>query len=557
MMKRILVATFVLGLAACQGTITDPGGSTSGSGGGGAGTGPIDTTKNALLPSPRVTRLSHEQWENTVTDLIGYTQPTGKSESFPNDPQTAGFLFDNDGASLQVVQALWSSYQKAAEEVAADVVSNATLLDPLLPASGDDSARARGFIETFGKRAYRRPLTTTEVDDLMVVYDAAPANNPTVPAFQAGIQQIISAILQSPLFLYRIEASTKKDASGAITLTPFEQASRLSYLIVNSMPDDLLFAAAEDGKLGTPEGLEAEARRLMKLPRAKTTVTRFFHAFLDLPKWSKIDPLTSQFPDAPANYADLAQQENEQFIQYLFGSGGGYREVLTSNETFVNQDLAAIYGLSGNFTAEFQKVTLDATKRRGVFTQLGFLAANATSVDPDPIHRGAFLARRIACLTLSAPPDMVPALPAPGDKSNRQNVEDHTQQPGSTCSGCHATKINPLGFPFEHYDAIGQWRDDDNGHAIDSATTPLINGQPTPVADALELADAFAGSQQTHECYTERWIEYAFNRKGMDHDIGVVKYLAEESVNGSGIEEMLVKLVTTRAFRSRSPEELP
>lgn len=558
MNKRILVATFVLGLAACQGTITDPGGSTTGSGGGGAGTGPIDTTKNALLPSPRVTRLSHEQWENTVTDLFGYAQPTGKSASFPSDPQTAGYLFDNDGASLQVGQALWTSYQQAADEVAADAVGNAAILDPLLPAdTGDPAARARGFIETFGKRAYRRPLTTTEVDDLMVVYDAAPPNNPTVPAFDAGMRQVIAAILQSPFFLYRVESSTTKDSSGAITLTPYEQASRLSYLIVNSMPDDLLFQAAEAGTLSTVEGLETEARRLLKLPRAKGTVTRFFHAFLDLPKWTKIAPLDAQFPNAPENFAALAQQENEQFIQYLFGAGAGYREVLTSNETFVNADLASVYGLSGNFTDEFQKVTLDAGKRRGVFTQLGFLAANATSVDPDPIHRGAFLARRVACLTLSAPPDMVPELPAPGNKSNRQNVEDHTQQPGSTCSGCHATKINPLGFPFEHYDAIGAWRDQDNGHEIDPATTPLINGQPTPVADALELADAFANSQATHECYTERWIEYAFNRKGMEQDIGVVKYLAEESVNGSGIEDMLVKLVTTRAFRSRSPEELP
>jgi len=549
---------FVLGLAACQGVITEPGGGGADGSGGSGAAGGASTTKNALLSSPRVTRLSHEQWENSVADLIGYDQPSGKSASFPKDPQTAGFLFDNDGASLQVVQALWTAYQRAAEEVAADVMGNPTLLAALLPPdAGDPTARARSFIETFGRRAYRRPLTPSEVDDMMVVHQAAPANNSAVPAFEAGIEQVISAFLQSPLFLYRVEQSVTKDSSGAIPLTGFEQASRLSYLILNSMPDDALLDAAAQGKLATAEGVEAEARRLLKTPRASQTVTRFFQALLDVQKWTKINPLPTQFPDAPNGYADLARQENEKFIQYLFGSGAGYREVLTSNETFVNQDLAKIYGLSGSFGSGFEKVSLDPTQRRGVFTQLGFLAANATSVDPDPIHRGAFLARRVACLPLSAPPNMVPPLPPAGDSSNRQNVEAHTEQPDSVCATCHSTKINPLGFPYEHYDAIGKWRTDDNGHPIDSATTPLINGEPTPVADALELADAFAASQMTHECYTKRWIEYAFNRKGMAEDVGVVRYLAEESVKGMGIEEMLVQLVTTRAFRSRSPEELP
>jgi hypothetical protein len=555
-MKRILFAACVIGAAACQGVITDPGGGGDNNGGGGPGT-VIDTSKNALLMSPRVSRLSHQQWENTVVDLMGYDAPTGKSESFPPDPKTAGYLFDNDGNSLAVEDILWSAYAAAAEEVATEVIGNSTMLGKLLPPdTGDPAARAKTFIETFGRRAYRRTLTTTEVDDLMKVYTDAAANNSTLPAFEAGIQQVIAAVLQSPLFLYRVETS-KTASSGAIPLTGYEQASRLSYLIVNSMPDDLLLDAAEAGNLATPEGVEKEARRLLANPRAKETVSRFFHGFLDLDKWTKIDPLPNLFPDAPANYADLARQENEQFIQYLFGSGGGYREVLTSNETFVNADIAPIYGVSGSFDATFEKVTLDPAQRRGVFTQLGFLAANATSTDPDPIHRGAFLARRIACLTLAAPPDGVPPLPPPEGKSNRQTVEEHTQKADTNCAGCHATKINPLGFPYENYDAIGKWRTDDNGHAIDSATTPLINGEPHPVANALELADAFAGSQATHECYTERWVEYAFGRKGMDEDIGVVRYLAEESVNGTGMEELLVKLVTTRAFRSRSLKELP
>src|SRR5262245_5071210 len=210
-MKRIVLAALVLGASACTGFITDPGGEESGSGSGGpSGTTKIDTSKDALLPAPRMTRLSRAQWENTVTDLLGFDAPTGKSSTFPPDPQTAGFLFDNDGASLLVDQALWGSYQRAAEELAEQVIQNATLLQKLLPPdTGDPTARAKSFIESFGRRAYRRKLSAAEIDELFSVYEAAPPNNPALPAFEAGIAQVISAVLQSPFFLYRVETSTK------------------------------------------------------------------------------------------------------------------------------------------------------------------------------------------------------------------------------------------------------------------------------------------------------------------------------------------------------------
>src|SRR5690606_14280282 len=134
-------------------------------------------------------------------------------------------------------------------------------------------------------------------------------------------------------------------------------------------------------------------------------------------------------------------------------------------------ELADIYGLDGSFDVEFQETRLDDTERRGVLTQIGFLASHATSRDPDPIHRGVFVAKRIGCMSIAAPPDSVPPLPDnPEGKSNRQLVEEHTQAEGTTCRNCHATVINPFGFAFENYDALGAYRDMDGEHEVDASS---------------------------------------------------------------------------------------
>src|SRR5690606_5368514 len=133
------------------------------------------------------------------------------------------------------------------------------------------------------------------------------------------------------------------------------------------------------------------------------------------------------------------------------------------------------------FGSDFQQVELNGDQRAGILTQVGFLASHATSVMPDPIHRGVFVAKRLSCLTISAPPDAVPPLPEPGDKTNREAVEEHTEAEGTSCRNCHGVVINPFGFPFESYDAIGAFRTEDNGKPVNTAAAPLIDGEPTPV----------------------------------------------------------------------------
>jgi hypothetical protein len=262
------------------------------------------------------------------------------------------------------------------------------------------------------------------------------------------------------------------------------------------------------------------------------------------------------FPDVEGDLAEAARTENELFVREVFASGGAWADVLTSTDTFVNAELARIYGLPGDYPAdEFVPASLDAETRRGIFTQVGFLASNATSVNPDPIHRGVFLAERIACIHIGAPPESVPALPAPDGRTNRETVEEHTEVPG--CATCHQPTINPYGFPFEMYDAIGAYRETDNGFPVDTTAAPLVDGSPVDVNDAVDLADRLAGSASVHECYTQHWVEYAFGRKENMVDEAIIERLGELSLEGASIEELIVALVTSRAFLNRSIDELP
>jgi hypothetical protein len=549
---RRLYAIGVLLLAACQGAITEPGEDHGGSGG------TTGTTSNGIAPGPRAVRLTHAQWENTVRDLFELSAPTGLSSTFPSDAVVGGFIFDNNSNSLLVEQTLFDAYARAAADVIEIVMNDSAVLGKILPpAGGDDATRARQFIEDFGRRVYRRPLTAAEVDQEYVpLFNAAPQFYSNTSPFDAGVRHVLAAFLQSPHFLYRVERSTAaKD--GAIPLDNWEIASRLSYSLWNTMPDPVLFDAAVAGELVSVAGAEAQARRMLDDPRAEDVVVRFHSAVLNVAKYADKVPDTNAFPEIPANLPDFTKQETELFVRSVFSQGAGFGEILTSNKTFVNAELAALYGLSGSFGSQFSEVTLDPAKRRGIFTQIGFLAANATSAEPDPIHRGAYLVRRIACINVKAPPDDVPPLPLADGKTNRETVEQHTQKPGTDCQGCHETYINPYGFAFENYDAFGRWRDTDNGHPVNAASAPLLDGVNVPVQNGVDLADKLAASTAVHECYTKYWVEFAFGRKKAAEDQTMIEALGADSRAGASVKDVIAKLVTHRAFLNRSQKELP
>jgi hypothetical protein len=276
-------------------------------------------------------------------------------------------------------------------------------------------------------------------------------------------------------------------------------------------------------------------------------------------KFAGIAPSASVFPDAPADLGDLAQNEFGAFVREIaFTQERGYRELLTSTETFVNDDLARIYGVSGTFGNAFVKVQLDPAERKGVLTQVGFLAAHSTSADPDPIKRGVFVGERIACLHIASPNDASPPpQPMPGS-TNRQLIESHTEQDGTGCASCHKPLINPFGFPFENYDATGAYRTTDNGHPVDAAASPLIEGTPTPVENALGLVDALAESPAVHACYANHWLEFMFGRPETDLDEPLATRIGFASRDEDlPIKTLVQTVASSRAFLNRSTEEAP
>jgi hypothetical protein len=360
------------------------------------------------------------------------------------------------------------------------------------------------------------------------------------------------------LFLYRIEESETAQG-GAIALDDYEIASRLSYALWGSMPDGALFEAAAAGTLRDGSAVAAQAERMLDHENAAAMIAHFHGQLFETEGYDNITPSESAFPDAPDDLGALAREENERFVlDVVLERAGGYRDLLTSNQTFVNADLARIYGLSGSFGDAFVPATLDASERRGVFTQVGFLAANATSNQPDPIHRGVFLARRIVCLPLAAPPANIPPLPPPEGRTNRETIEDHTERDGTVCKGCHGPIINPLGFPFEGYDAIGGVRTEDNGHPIDAHSVAPVGSSAVPVMNALELADALAESADVHGCYVKHWIEALHGRAVTELDRPFYAMLGAASQRGElSVRDLIVQLVTSPAFLMRSDEELP
>jgi len=527
---------------------------------GGAGVGAeaeVGPLSELPAPATRFARLTHAQWNNTVRELFGLPDDMDFTTGLRGDPPVGGFVFDNPGGQLVVDQALWGGYQRAVAEIAIYATDPARL-PSLVAAAGDDATRRDAFLADFGRRVHRRPLTDAELGEYRALFMAAPSLYEGLGGITAGVRLVIEAALQSPSFIYRVELSDTPDGE-VIPLDGYEVASRLSYLLWNSMPDEALFAAADGGALLTVVGARDEALRMLEDPRAAEVVVGFHSQLLDAYRYDAITaaPEFMLSPQLPAH----ATEETERFVRdIIFGGGQGLRALLTSTETFVNAELAAIYGLQGNFTDdEWQRVTLDGQQRAGVLTQVGFLAANATLRDPDPIHRGKFVAERLNCLHINAPPADIPPLPDPNGLTNRELIAQHTENPATVCATCHANVINPFGFPFESYDAVGSYRTLDRGQPVDTTASPLIDGEPTEVADALELAQAMADSPQVHDCYAKHWIEFAHGRPAADEDEGLRVRLAEQSIGeeGGDVRSLIVSLVETRAFLTRSLQEAP
>lgn len=514
--------------------------------GGGVGT---DAT-----PRGRVVRLSHAQWENSVRDLLRLEAPSGLSATFPMEASGAGYLFDNRAEALQVEPSLWGAYGPAAATLAQIVTRSLTSLSRIAPStSGDELARARAFVVEFGERAFRRPLSEAEITSYLELHADGRTAYEDSTGFVAGLRLVIEAMLQSPYFLYRIEASSSVEA-GRVVLSDWEIAQRLSYFLTNSMPDDELFAAARAGQLTTVEGVEQQVARLLAEPAARAALGHFHDQLLLLPAYTGIAPSPVLFPQVSSEFGSSLLASTRALLgDLVFAREQGFADLMTTTRAFVDADLARLYGVSGSFGSELVAVELPAGERRGLFTQAGFLAANATGISPDPIHRGVFIVKRVLCREIAAPPNDVTPLPPSGIGTNRQIVEEHTES-SSGCASCHQQRINPYGFVFENYDAIGAYRTIDNDLPVSAAAVPMLDGDTVRVADALEFATALSTSREAHDCFARHLFEYALGRNAAEADEPMIHSLGQASLDGHSIVELVAGLALSPAFLERAAE---
>jgi hypothetical protein len=506
----------------------------------------------------RVPRLTHAQWENTVHDLFRMDDATelsaGAAEAFAGfdaDPPLGDF--DRDARRLKVTAGLWRDYQRAAEELAAQMTASSAVLDRWLPAGLPDSGaeRRRAFIEQFGRRAFRRPLSDAQIVRFEALYDEGPTHFAGVDAFTAGARIVLEAMLQAPDFVYRVERSGAA-SGGLIPLDDHEIASRLSYFIWNTMPDDALFAAADAGELRTADGVREHAANMFAEQAAVATMEDFHRQLYHMDRWLDLD---KNIPEWRPELAPMMRQEAMLFLNDVVFSGGTIGDFLTSPKAFVNEDLAALYGVSGVTGDEYREVTLDTAMRAGFLTRLGFLTKNATLTEPDPIHRGVDINLDVLCRTITAPPNIPDDLTPVGD-TNRERINSITG-PGTCGASCHGGIINPLGFALETFDAIGRYRTDDGGQPVDAAATYYFeDGREISFDGPVDLSTQLATHPDAYACYATRLLQYGYGREYSDNDSPLIFRAADGSLrDGMTVQDVLIELVTSRAFRTRATTE--
>ncbi len=557
-MRRITtLAALAIGALACDGTLSegvsydetpalsppDEGGNPTSQGPSGGADDPGTLPGVALDGTPvrsRMVRLTHAQWERSVRDVLQLDQEPALSLSFTSDPPNGSF--SNNERALTVTPNLRLDYQRAAEALSQQVARDPAALARIFP--GTDGGE---LIASLGRRVYRRELTADEQARYRALFDLGPSVLESGDTRADGAQLVIEAMLQSPHFLYRTELG----ADGA-PLSGFEIASKLSFLLRNTTPNDELLDAAASGALDEPAGVLGLARQMLEAPDAVEAIQHFHDELFGLDRYLSIAKDPVSFPQHQESLNPTLARAEALFLEHLFQSGLGLHALLTSTVAYANEELAPFYGVDVA-GAELQQIDL-GPERPGLFTRLGFLAYNGTLRDPDSIHRGVEINRTMMCAALSPPPGIIPALPTvePG-QTNRERVNAHTG-PGTCGSGCHTTIINPIGFAFENFDAMGQLRETDNGKPVDTSSEYDFGAGLVPFDGAAELMSLLAESPRAHACYARHLAEYGLGRDIDAADAALIAGLQRASaLEDESIKELLLTVVASPAFGQRSP----
>jgi hypothetical protein len=504
----------------------------------------LDAAPSPALPTPRLRRLTAPQYENTVADLFGsdIVLPT----ALEPDLRDAG-LQSVGASSTSLSPRGVEQYEDAAFLIAEQVADHPDKLAAWLdctPSGTDDADCAASFVEALGRRAWRRPLTADESSTLSELLTTVGTD---AGDFEIGAMYAIAAILQSPAFVYRVELGAE-GPDGERLLTDLELASRLSYLLWNTTPDEALLAAAEAGELSTVDGLRAQAERMLADPRGRTGVETFFTEVLELDLLADATKDPTLFVQASPEVAPAAEAETLATIDHLvFDVEGDYRTLFTTRTTFIGPRLAAIYGVpSPSLDGVAQTELPEDGGRRGLLGQASFLMLNAHTSSSSATLRGKFVRERLLCQTMPAPPANVDTSIPEADATSptlRERIATHLEV--EECAGCHRL-MDPIGLGFENFDAIGRWRDTEAGATIDASGD--LDGDA--FGDAWALGGAVAEHAALGPCFTQNLYKYALGQDLSDGEEAYVAWLGDAfEYDEFRVQAAMLRIIEGPAFR--------
>jgi len=495
---------------------------------------------------PVLRRLTNAQYNNTVRDLLG--DDTRVAEQFPPEDYVNGFR--NQFQSQSVSPLLAEAYASGAEKLAKSAFRGGDTRG-LVPCKDTTPACGAKFIREFGRKAFRRPLSENEQTRYLKLWAAG------------GAQMVVEGMLQSPNFLLRTENGAEP------AWRPYETASRISYAIWNSMPDAELFRAAAAGELGDAAGVEKQVRRMLKDPRARATVDEF------VSEWMRFDRLLgavkerASFPMYTPELANAMTEEARRLVEHLVWNNANFMELYSADYAFLSTTLAKLYNVPAP-AQEFARVQLPAeTERSGVLGQALLLAATAKPAETSPTARGLFVREQFLCQEVPQPPPGVNAnLPLNTREkpmTNRERLGVHLSN--DSCASCH-TLIDPIGFGFEKFDAVGQRREKlkitftperkDKGTTetveLDFDTSGNIAGTPNSTfRSPRELGTILAGNLQCQQCVVKQLFRYYQGRMEKPGDAAVIRKSFDDfKKSGFHFQELMVSLLRWSIFPPES-----
>ena len=498
-----------------------------------------------------VQRLNRREYANTLRDLLGVDPSV--ADSLPLDPRKGGF--DNNASVLGITPEIYERYLNIAEQAVPEALEadRARFIGCEPATESFDDPCVSDTLLAFAERAYRRPLADAEIDDLRALHDAAVEDTET---FDETVTLVFEGLLVSPAFLYRNAVPTDEDAEVPVKLDGYALASRMSYFLWSSMPDDALMQAARDGDLEDPQALRAQVRRMLLDEKANELVTHFTRSWLDIePLASKVfDPVA--FPTVDATLLARMQDETVALTRHVIAEDLPVRELLEADYSFIDGALASHYGIAGVEGTELVMTPVPSDQRRGILTHASVLAATAHPDRTSIPARGMWVMDNLLCLPPPPPPppdvdvgefDEDPEAPT----TQRERLDQHRTDP--TCAGCH-TLMDNLGFGLENYDAVGLYRELENGLEVD-ASGKLPSGDA--FEGALELSGLLVDEPDFAMCVATNLLGYGLGRLPTDDDECTFDALEEASLASpdASFVDIVVDLMQSDAFRFQDARE--